>query len=205
MSEKIFQSDNLFFRIMDRCADYVILNLLFVLTSVPVVTVGASISAIHAVLNRMDRDEEGSIPKTYLRMWAENFKQSTRLWAVLLAAAVVIGGDLYIVFTADGGSLQAFLLIALTIMAVLWCFIFTWSFVNPEFLKGSIRDRVKAVFSQAVRHLPATLGMIAVEAVPFAVLAVSFGTFAAVMEPAMFLCWFSVSGKICHILAKRAM
>ncbi len=205
MSEKVFQLDNPFFRIMGRCADYVILNLLFFFTSLPVITMGASLSAMHAVIALMRKGEEGTLVKTYFHCWIRNFRQCTKQWLVLLAAGLVIGGDLYIVFSAKGGSLQPLLLVSLTAMLTLWLMVFTWSFVTEQREDKGTAGRIREAFLCSVQHLPFTVLMMAVEAVPFMILAVSISVFASVVEPLYMVAGFSASALLCHVLADLAL
>ena len=50
MRRKLFYGENLFFRLMGRLGDFMCLNILYLLTSLPVVTAGASVSALYDVL-----------------------------------------------------------------------------------------------------------------------------------------------------------
>ena len=54
---KKFGIDNPFFTFMSRVGDILILNILFVATSIPLVTIGMSLSAMYRVKLRMTRKE----------------------------------------------------------------------------------------------------------------------------------------------------
>ncbi len=205
MGEKVFQLENPFFRAMGRAADYVILNLLFVLSSLPIFTIGASLGALHEVIGLMREGKEGAFHKRYIRFWVQQFKQNTKLWMVLLLSGFILAADLYIVFTAEGGSLQGILLLGLTVLLTIWSLIFSWSFVDPEVSEQSTKERIRTALYRAVCYLPFTLVMVAVEGIPFLVLAVSMSAFAAVIEPIYLVIGCSASGWLCHILACRAL
>ena len=57
MGKKI-SMDNPVFRAMGRAADLFVLNILFLLTCIPVITIGAAQSALYAVTLKMVRGEE---------------------------------------------------------------------------------------------------------------------------------------------------
>ena len=52
---KLFDQDNMFFAIMGVLFDLIILNVLTLLCCLPIVTAGASFTAMHSVLWRIDR------------------------------------------------------------------------------------------------------------------------------------------------------
>ena len=80
--------DSRFMQGISRFADLVILNVLILLTSLPLFTVGASVSAAYTLTFRMLRSKEEPVVKSYFRAFRENFRQGTALWLILLVAAV---------------------------------------------------------------------------------------------------------------------
>ena len=78
--KNFFSMDAPLFRILATLYDLIILNLLTILGCVPLVTAGASLTAMHYVLIAMVRDEEPDIARSYLRSFRENLRQSTILW-----------------------------------------------------------------------------------------------------------------------------
>ena len=51
--DRIFNMDNKFFTFMGRVADLIILNLLFLLCCIPIVTIGPAITAMYYVTMKM--------------------------------------------------------------------------------------------------------------------------------------------------------
>ena len=60
-----------------RIFELLLLNLLFVLTSLPLVTVGASMTALFAVNLKLVKNEESYIAKEYFRAFRQNLKPAT--------------------------------------------------------------------------------------------------------------------------------
>ena len=96
---KIFDMDGPLFSFLSRVADLMILNFLTVLLCLPVITAGASLSAMHYVLLKMARREEGHIARTFFKAFRDNFAKGTILWLILLAAALLFGLDLFFMNT----------------------------------------------------------------------------------------------------------
>ena len=80
----LFDTDGLLMRVLTKIADTVWLNILFLICSIPIFTIGASITALYYVSFKTIKDEEGYITKDFFRSFKENFKQSTIIWIVLL-------------------------------------------------------------------------------------------------------------------------
>ena len=80
----LFNHDNSFFKFVSRVTDAFILNLLWLLCSLPLVTAGAATCAAFSVSLKMVDDEEGYIAKSFFKAFRENFKQGTILWCVSL-------------------------------------------------------------------------------------------------------------------------
>ena len=79
--------DSRFMQGLSRFADLVILNILLLLTSLPLFTVGASVSAAYTLTFRMLRGKEEPIVKSYFRAFRDNFRQGTALWLLFLFVA----------------------------------------------------------------------------------------------------------------------
>ncbi len=74
---RFFNMDNKFFVFMGRVADLLLLNFLCILCCIPVVTAGASITALYYVTLKMARDEESYIARSFFHSFKQNFKQAT--------------------------------------------------------------------------------------------------------------------------------
>ena len=82
--QNLFSPDSVFMRAMSRIGDLMLLNLLFLLTCVPIVTVGAAVTAMYSVTFRFDTDSEASVIRSYFRAFRADWKQSTAIWLIIL-------------------------------------------------------------------------------------------------------------------------
>ncbi|MGN1184899.1 MAG: DUF624 domain-containing protein, partial [Oliverpabstia sp.] len=73
----LFNPDNKFFTFMGKVADLMILNLLCIVCCLPIVTAGASITALYYVTLKIARNEETYIARGFFHSFKENFKQAT--------------------------------------------------------------------------------------------------------------------------------
>ena len=86
----LFTPNSRFMRYLNRFADLMILNLLFLLTSIPIFTIGASLTALYSVCFRLGT--EGSTFRDYFAAFKENFRQATSLFLLLLLWLMGTGG-----------------------------------------------------------------------------------------------------------------
>ena len=163
----MFSPDSKIMQVISRITDLVLLNILFLLTCLPVFTIGAGVTAMYTLCFRMLRQEEGNIIKPYFRAFKENFKPATGVFAVL--ALILVPDYLYFdrFFHMDGGLHYAiYLFVLIAAAAVLTAgFAFPWvsQFRNtvPQTLKNalllSIANLPRALAVTAINLLPAVL------------------------------------------------
>jgi len=93
---KLFNLDSPVFSFLNKAADLIWLNILTFICCIPVVTIGASMTALNYVVLKMVRNEEGYITRSYFKSFKQNFKQATVIWLIVLAVIMVLAGDFYI-------------------------------------------------------------------------------------------------------------
>lgn len=75
--------DNPFFRTMGKVGDLVIVNLLWLLCSLPIVTIGASTLGLFTVVNKMAAGEDYRTAADFFKAFKRDLKQGTALWLVV--------------------------------------------------------------------------------------------------------------------------
>ena len=90
-----------FFNIIDKLGDLFFLNIYFVFTCIPIVTIGASFTALYTVTNKMVNDDEGPVRDEYFRAFKNNFKQSTVIWLIDMVMLVLVYLQYVYVVTSD--------------------------------------------------------------------------------------------------------
>lgn len=95
--DRFFSMDNKFFTFMGKVADLFILNILCLICCIPIVTAGASITAMFYVTIKMVKNEESYIIKSFFKSFKQNFKQATVINLIMLVLAVILYVDMSIV------------------------------------------------------------------------------------------------------------
>ncbi|MEW9110519.1 MAG: DUF624 domain-containing protein [Cytobacillus gottheilii] len=110
---------NKVFEVLENIVDLVILNFLFILCSIPIVTAIPAFVALVGSVKSMY--EEDSIPawKQFLLLFYQYIKKGVKIWIVLLFISVVIIGDIIAVFYMPN-ELQNFLLPLMILLVLLF-------------------------------------------------------------------------------------
>lgn len=115
----IFHPEGKLAGFLNKLGDVMILNLLTVICCIPVVTVGAALTALYSVTLKMVKNEEGKIVHSYFKAFRDNFKQATALWGIGAGVLLLIAGDIYLLrlwndntFTAYQGVLLILFVVA---------------------------------------------------------------------------------------------
>ena len=162
---KFFDLDNPFMSALSTIADLMILNLLTTLCCLPIFTAGASFAALHYVLLKMVRGEEGYITKSFFTQFKANFKQATGMWLIMLAAAAVFGGDYYIFQHYPETVPKAMMLIIMAIGIFLYVS-FTFTFPLQSHFVNKVKTTLKNSILLTILHLPTAFAMAILYIVP---------------------------------------
>jgi len=76
--------DNIVVIALNRIGDVIIANLLFLLCSIPLVTIGPSLTALYHCMLRIVKGNEDKVTKTFFRALRQNFVQSLIAWLALV-------------------------------------------------------------------------------------------------------------------------
>lgn len=158
---RFFDMESPLFRGLSKLADIMILNVIFLVCCIPVVTIGASVTAMSYVTLKMKDDEEGYIARSFFRSFKLNFKQSTIIWLLMLFLAVFLALDFSIVGTMEG-TMAAVMKVMVGIGAVVWLMVFIYVFPLQSRFYNSIKNTLQNAIILAVANFPKTFCMMAV-------------------------------------------
>lgn len=153
--------DSPLMRFLTKIADLMVLNILFCVTSIPLITIGASWTALYSVTLKMVRDEEGSVSRSYFRSFRQNFKQATLLWLGVLVVLALLVLDIRVLNGMAGGTAPGLLRVGVEILALLGIMVLQYLFPSLARFEASLADTLKNACMMALAHLPKTALMTA--------------------------------------------
>lgn len=156
---------------MSKVADLCILNIICVVCCIPVITVGASITAMYYVTLKMVRNEEAYIVRSFFKSFKQNFKQATIINLIMLLIGVVLYVDLNVSKAMQGGAGQIFQII---FMAFVLIYFILFLYVYPVLARfyNTIKNTIKNALFMAIRHFPYTVVMVIIAVCPLLLLLV---------------------------------
>ena len=167
----LLNPEGVFFQFLSRVGDLIILNVLFLICCVPIVTVGAAYAALCKVCMDMVYEQEAGMVKGFFLAFKENFKQATVVWIVELLVIVSLVCDAMLILTFLPGSKIMYILLGVLAFLVL-C---VCTHMTPLLIRyrNGLRQHLSNAMVLAVIRLPRTLLMIVVSCAPLIVLALS--------------------------------
>ena len=177
---KFFNLDSPLMSGLSKLADLIWLNILAFICSIPIITIGASMTALNYVALKMVRDEEGYVTKAYFKSFKQNFKQATIIWLIMLLAAGIIIGDLFI-FGFSGIAFPAWVKIALIAISVRAIFATMHVFPILARFENTVLNTFKNSFFMGILSLPKTVLMMVIWAVPILISVYFFQAFPLVI------------------------
>ena len=160
---KLFQKDSPWIRLIDNIGNLTLLNLLYLLFCLPVVTIGPATTALYSCTLCMARHETLELSR-FRRVFRREFVLSLKLWLGLLLVGALLAADYF--FLKDRPELPAalnYLLYALLFFAAcltLYVFPLIARFTNTP------GQYIALSLALALRNLPKTLLMLALTALP---------------------------------------
>lgn len=158
---KLFRMDSPLMRFLTKIADLMVLNILFCVTGIPLITIGASWTALYSVTLKMVRDEEGSVSRSYFRSFRQNFRQATLLWLGVLVVLALLVLDIRVLNGMAEGTAPGLLRVGVEILALLGIMVLQYLFPSLARFEASLADTLKNACMMALVHLPKTALMTA--------------------------------------------
>ena len=168
MSVEGFNYDNVLMRALNRVGDVMILSIVFLITSLPIVTIGASITAMYYTTMKSLAIEDGYVFKFYMKSFKENFKQSTIMWLISLVILYVLGVDVWFwhkQWTESGSNAMQVMLIISIVMLAVAIMIIMYVFPLQAKFDNTIKIQFRNAFLLSIKFFPTTILLAAITAI----------------------------------------
>lgn len=160
----LFDPDGMLMSGLRKIADIVLCNIMFCLFSLPIITAGAALTALHTSMQELaaGRDDDGeSAERVFFRVFKEDFKQSTLLWLICLACFAFLF-IYYFVTDMLTGTLGRVYRITFFVLALAFLFGYQYIFPIEARFRLRVRDNLKNSWLLSLGAFPWTLLSIAI-------------------------------------------
>lgn len=157
----MFQNDSAIGRFLNLLTEILYVGILWVVTSLPIVTAGTATVAAYYAMSKSVRRKTGYIGKEFWRSFRMNFRQSFPLTILFLIILAVLGIDIWYVWTNDSktnSSIFMILLLILFLFAGMTIYLFP---LLSRFVTGNL-NLFRMSFVVVFKFLPVTVLILSV-------------------------------------------
>ena len=156
-------TDKPLFAVLTKLTYSAYLNILWLVCSLPIVTIGASTTALFYVTLKMAEDRDDGLTRMFFKAFRENFKPATKLWLILLTVGSFLAADGFVLRRMWSENIFWTLLTAVLIgAAVLYGIVLLYAFPLLARFENTTFGILKTAFLVGVRYLFCTLLMAAI-------------------------------------------
>ncbi len=154
----IFSNDSLLGRFFEQLGNILLLNALFLICSIPIVTIGISYTSMEYAFLKSKREADTSILRAFFQSFRQNFKQATLSWMLCLLLFFILRIDFH-VFGPNGvypflPFYYLFFFLTLVIFFTAW-----YLFPVIAVFRNTLKNLIIQSFFFAMKHIPFTIIM----------------------------------------------
>lgn len=166
----LFSPETRFYRFFETIWELFALNILFILTCLPIVTVGISATALCQSIQALLRDEKPL--GVYFSVWKTDFKQATAVWIPMLGMLAALVAYYYLfVFVPENPSFWG--LLGILALTAVYLAVSAWLFSLMAQFNNTTANHLKNAVVLAIAHPLKSLMMAALMLVPVIVMLIS--------------------------------
>ncbi|MGN0464984.1 MAG: YesL family protein [Lachnospiraceae bacterium] len=187
--------ENPFFEFMGRVGDMILLNIVFLICCIPLLTIGASYTAMYAVLLEWKEKKDIFIIREFFYYFKLNLRQKIKVGALFLITESILVFDILFLGKIGGNGFWSVIGVLIGSFTLLWLMITSYIFILMAIENLSIKNLVKKSFYEAIRNLPKTVCVIILNCIP--IVCIILGTyFVGVVTPIYLVVGFSLTAYI---------
>ena len=188
---KLFNPDSPLMSFLTRLADLVILNLLWLVCCVPVVTIGASTTAMYHVLRHLQDGGVTSITRDFFQSFKSDFKQATLVYLLLLIPTVAVVMNAWILSGQSSDVVPVYVRAVWMVSVLLLTFVVSFVYPVMAYFDDTVWKTLRTAAVLAVAKLPRTILISILNLLPIIVMFVSFAFF---LQSSIF--WLLIGGSL---------
>lgn len=153
-----FWYENKFFRIAGKVVDSFCVSVLWLLFSLPIITMNTASVALYYTVHKSIRGDRGYIWQNFWGAFKSNFKQTTKIWLVMLCTIAFLFADYRITYIAVGHGMPfQFLCYVFLFLMFFWVVWYIVLFAYSARFENGMKDTMKNAAVIALIHLPWSL------------------------------------------------
>lgn len=156
-----FNTESNFFKFLGTFGRFVYLNIVFVITCIPIITIGTSITALYSTMFKYINEQDEVFVPNYLKAFKNQFVTSTIYYFLALVFTGIITFSIYFWYKLD----NTISWIVVGLLALLFiAFLFTLFYLFPLLARYTQTGKqvIKNAFLLSIANFLITLGILAI-------------------------------------------
>ncbi len=143
--------------------NFVVLNFVFLLTCLPIVTIGSAIASLYYVMIKETKGEAGYLVRPYSREFRRNLKNGTIAFLILFGLGAILLFNL-LFWPVQGNKISLVITGVLAVIGVVWLVVshYTYPLIG-RFVNTPINS-IKNAWGLALRNLKQTVFLLLIDA-----------------------------------------
>ena len=190
MIRKIFNAENPFWQIMNTVFDLFVLNTLWLVFCIPVITIGPSTTAAFYALIQRARGEQKEIHKDFLQSFKQNLKQGIVIGLILTLTGSFLLLDMYLC-RKTGKGIYTFFLFFFAVIFIVWAMVTLYAYPLLAKFERKTKEIFIWAFTMAFSNIGSTLTMLFV---------IAAGLWLIHILPGLIFIMFGLMGQYCAMI-----
>lgn len=188
---KLLDPDSPIMSFLARVADLVILNVLWLLCCLPVVTAGASTTAMYHVVRHLQEESISSVTRDFFRSFKSDFRQATPVYLLLLIPTAAVVMNAWILSAQSSDVVPVYVRAIWMVSALMLTFVVSFVYPVMAYFDDTVWKTLRTAAVLAVAKLPRTVLISAINLLPIIMLFVSLPFF---LRSSIF--WLLIGGSL---------
>lgn len=147
---------------INMLCNFFVLNLIFLITCIPIFTVGSALSSLYYVMCREAKGEYGYLVRTYMREFKRNLKNSTIAFLLLMIPGCLLVFNL-LFWPVQGTAFSSIVTGLLIALLVVWLAIFHYTFPLAARFVNTPVNTIKNAWGLVLRNFKWTLLLLVID------------------------------------------
>lgn len=157
--KSIFDPENGFWSFLNKLTDVLFLNILWLIFCLPIITIGASTTAMFQYTLKLAKNEEGYVAKTFFKAFKNNFLKASLLWIGMILISAILYIDAYICLQINNlyGNILFFAIVCISLLFLIACL---YVFPILALFEMKLKRIIKDAFIMGIGNLHITISII---------------------------------------------
>lgn len=157
----LFSIESPLWNMTNKILHFLWLSILWFVCSLPIITIGASTTALYSVSLKYVRKEEGYLTSSFFQAFRENFKQSSVICLLFMVIGSALFLDFVVYFRSQETSLVSFILTTLFFsLCLVFILVNIYVYAILSKFDNTVTRTILNAFIMAVKHWPSSMMML---------------------------------------------